>query len=196
MSSHVCDNACARYVALFLSNSRLVNSRQLFPPPPMGPEGLSGISDGYCGRLKPEYIEEEGCAVCGKLTSTRTLEPISTYCKQIDELLCAPGITRIARDHQTEPIRHIEVPLLAPDCAGVCSDCAVSLRKDKVPKFSLANGIWVGDVPNVLKRLNYAERLLVARSRHHKCLVRISKSGMNRLNGNMICYPNPYPKLY
>ncbi|EJD35468.1 hypothetical protein AURDEDRAFT_75282 [Auricularia subglabra TFB-10046 SS5] len=87
-------------------------------------------------------------------------------------------------------------PLLADKCLGVCSDCIHDLSRRRVPKFAIANGMWIGEVPAVLKRLNYAEKLLVARSRHHKCLVRIAKSGMNRLNGNMICYPNPYPKLY
>ncbi|KZV94291.1 hypothetical protein EXIGLDRAFT_715631 [Exidia glandulosa HHB12029] len=55
--------------------------------------------------------------------------------------------------------------------------------------------MWLGTVPSELKDLSYVEKMLVARSRHHKCIARVSKSGMGKLTGNLICYPNPYPVL-
>ena len=44
----------------------------------------------------------------------------------------------------------------------VCATCA-DLKRDKTPAMSLANGMWIGDVPLELKILTLPERVLVAR---------------------------------
>ena len=48
-------------------------------------------------------------------------------------------------------------------CANVCTSCLSSLRQHKTPPLSLANGMWIGDVPLVLRVLTLPERILVAR---------------------------------
>ena len=47
--------------------------------------------------------------------------------------------------------------------ANVCTSCTASLRLHKTPPLSLANGMWIGDVPLVLRVLTLPERILVAR---------------------------------
>ncbi|KAH9161206.1 hypothetical protein EDB89DRAFT_1861768 [Lactarius sanguifluus] len=47
--------------------------------------------------------------------------------------------------------------------ANVCGSCVCDLRKDKTPALSLANGLWIGDVPPLLTILTLPERILVAR---------------------------------
>ena len=47
--------------------------------------------------------------------------------------------------------------------ANTCSSCASFLRRNKTPPLSLANGMWVGDIPFVLRVLTLPERILVAR---------------------------------
>jgi hypothetical protein len=44
----------------------------------------------------------------------------------------------------------------------ICHDCFKDLLVDNIPVHSLANGLWVGAVPDVLSILNLPERLLVA----------------------------------
>jgi hypothetical protein len=46
---------------------------------------------------------------------------------------------------------------------SVCKSCLSSLRQHKTPALSLANGMWIGDVPLVLRVLTLPERVLVAR---------------------------------
>lgn len=46
--------------------------------------------------------------------------------------------------------------------ASICSKCLQNLRANKLPSASLANGLWIGDVPDVLSLLTLPERLLVA----------------------------------
>ena len=46
----------------------------------------------------------------------------------------------------------------------VCGSCRTELGKDRVlpPKFSLANDLWIGQVPWELKKLTFPEQLLIA----------------------------------
>jgi hypothetical protein len=44
---------------------------------------------------------------------------------------------------------------------ALCSDCSYELHVGDIPRFSLVNGLWVGDVPDVLGILNLPERLLI-----------------------------------
>ena len=48
-------------------------------------------------------------------------------------------------------------------CANVCVSCLKYLQNNKLPPLSLANGMWVGDVPLELRVLTLPERILVAR---------------------------------
>ena len=47
--------------------------------------------------------------------------------------------------------------------ANVCISCLKHLQNNKLPPLSLANGMWVGDVPLELRVLTLPERILVAR---------------------------------
>jgi len=64
-----------------------------------------------------------------------------------------------------------------------------------MPTLALANGLWVGDIPNELQNLTYAEQLLIARVRHNRCIVKVS-SGMSKMCANVISFSNPMPKIY
>ena len=64
-----------------------------------------------------------------------------------------------------------------------------------MPLHALANGKWIGAVPNELSDLSFAEQLLVARVRHNRCIVRVS-SGMHKMRANAITFENPTPKVY
>jgi hypothetical protein len=65
----------------------------------------------------------------------------------------------------------------------------------KLPKVSLANGMWLGHVPPHLADLTFAEQLLVARVRRNRCLVRVS-SGWHKMTANAISFANPTPIVY
>jgi len=67
--------------------------------------------------------------------------------------------------------------------------------KGKVPHFALANGNWVGKVPKELSDLSFAEKLLISRVRHNRCIVRVS-SGMHKMRANAISFANPTPRVY
>lgn len=49
----------------------------------------------------------------------------------------------------------------------ICSECFRRILKNKMPKLSLANDMWIGNIPHQLRVLTIPEQLLIAR--HHPC---------------------------
>lgn len=54
--------------------------------------------------------------------------------------------------------------------AWICTECGTALRKDKLPRHSLANSLWIGDIPWELAGLTIPEQLLIARH-YPRCYV-------------------------
>ena len=63
---------------------------------------------------------------------------------------------------------HLDPSSFSCDSAGqsrvtICCSCQASLTRKKKPPLSLANGMWIGDVPLVLHVLTLPKHILVAR---------------------------------
>ncbi|KAM6491769.1 hypothetical protein JOM56_012809, partial [Amanita muscaria] len=44
----------------------------------------------------------------------------------------------------------------------VCSACLAQLKRNQRPRFGICNGLWIGNVPEVLQNLSIPEQLLIA----------------------------------
>ncbi|KAG6835881.1 hypothetical protein H0H93_013721 [Arthromyces matolae] len=55
----------------------------------------------------------------------------------------------------------------------VCSECLRSLKKNKLPKFALANRLFLGEIPDVLKDLTQIEESMIALCRAKNWIVRL-----------------------
>src|SRR3984893_1922369 len=64
-----------------------------------------------------------------------------------------------------------------------------------MPKFALARGLWLGEIPEELQQLSFAEKLLVSRVRHNRCVVRVGK-GMHKMIANAVMFEHPMQKIY
>jgi hypothetical protein len=164
-----------------------------FPPNPPSTELCKSIISDFCADTSPEVFEEAGCAICGKLTPICEMEEISEV--ENINLLKIDGVTRKARCKSSDPVRELRGPVLAPGCSRACPTCAEFLEKKKMPTLALANGLWIGEIPDELQDLTYAEQLLIARVRHNRCIVKVS-SGMYKMRANAISFSNPMPKIY
>jgi len=49
-----------------------------------------------------------------------------------------------------------------------------------MPTFALARGLWLGEIPDELQQLSFAEKLLIGRVRHNRCVVCVAK-GMHKM---------------
>src|SRR5882762_11199025 len=105
-------------------------------------------------------------------------------------VLKVDGVTRKARCKSTDLVRELKGPILAPGCSRVCPICVEFLDKEKMPTLALANSLWVGEIPDELQDLTYAEQLLIARVHHNRCIVKVS-SGMSKMRANAISFSNP-----
>jgi hypothetical protein len=142
-----------------------------FPPLPPSTKLCQNIVADFCADTSPGVFEEAGCAVCGKLTPICKMEELAEV--ENINLLKADGVTRKARCKSSDPVSELRGPILAPDCDKVCPLCVESLEKNKVPTLALANGLWVGKIPDELRDLTYAEQLLIARVHHNRCIVKV-----------------------
>jgi hypothetical protein len=62
--------------------------------------------------------------------------------------------------HMTPTTLHLD-----PDgclTANICSLCSSDLKQNKMPAMSLANGLWIRDIPLELKVLTLPEQILIA----------------------------------
>ena len=166
-----------------------------FPPSPPSQELLEKIVEGFCNNTNPSLIEEAGCAVCGQLHPLSNLKPLSPASDYNFTLLEQPAVTRAERISVSQEVRAMDGPVLDRTCTRICLACECSLLSKKRPKLALANGLWIGDVPDVLKDLTFAERMMIARIRHNRCVVRVS-SGRAKMVANCIMFSNPTVKVY
>ena len=67
------------------------------------------------------------------------------------------------------------------------------MRKTRVPRLALANGLWLGKVPDELKSLHFIEKLLIAKVQHTCSYVKVA-SGMWKMKANIIAFESPVPK--
>ena len=165
-----------------------------FPPPPADYKLTHTILSNICSKMKPANLEEAGCAVCGELKPVGMLSRLKGI-KNFLSILEAQGVTRMERKSTTSPVKEYTGPVLDYSCSQVCDSCRRDLRKGKVPRLALANNLWIGKVPEVLKNLRYVEKILVARVRHTCAYVKVA-SGMRKMKANVVAFESPTPKIY
>ena len=134
---------------------------KFLPAPPSADLCQKVVSD-FCADTSPDKFEVAGCAVCGKLTPICKMEELSDV--ENINLLEVDGVTRKARSSSFDLVKGLRGPILAPGCNNVCSVClefvdraASSLEKGNIPILALANGLWVGNIPDELQDLTYAD---------------------------------------
>jgi len=142
------------------------------PFPPSLPDNklMCDIARDFCFDSSPGKLEEAGCAVCGQLTPSSNLTRLKSV-KQCLHILQVQGVTRIERKHSSKPIQEYKGPVLDYRCDSICDDCRKRLRNGHVPRNALANGLWIGVVPNELSSLKFMERLLIARMHINSCFI-------------------------
>ena len=164
-----------------------------FPPPPVTKALAHTIITSACKKMSKTNIEEAGCAVCGQLTPLNQLSSLKSV-KNLLHVLDAPGYSRKERTSEAQPLKEYH-EVIDHTCKYVCNQCRSSLRRGQMPKYALAKGLWIGDVPDILSSLRLVERMLVAKVRHSCCSIKIA-SGMRKMKANAIAFQTPIPKVY
>ncbi|KAJ3521770.1 hypothetical protein NMY22_g12176 [Coprinellus aureogranulatus] len=101
------------------------------------------------------------CVSCARLTFVTELEEMKLEdVPNVDNL-------RPAKPHPAHQLSHDGVllfggPYVPESAVRLCKECLYRLRDNRRPKLSLANGLWVGDLPNALHGLTLPERILIS----------------------------------
>ncbi|KAF8797446.1 hypothetical protein BYT27DRAFT_7125668, partial [Phlegmacium glaucopus] len=165
-----------------------------FPPKAMDDNLAHTILSSACNRMLPKNFEEAGCAVCGELKPLKNLSRLKNI-KNLLHVLSSSGVTRIERKEESCLAHEYTGPVLDYSCSHVCDNCRGTIRKGKVPRLALANGLWLGKVPEELKCLRFVEKLLIAKVRHTCSYVKVA-SGMRKMKANVVAFESPVPKIY
>ncbi|PPQ72163.1 hypothetical protein CVT24_002414 [Panaeolus cyanescens] len=167
---------------------------ETFPPEPSSLNDIHRSLRDYCRELTPDVLTECGCAVCGQLVRVSdTVDRSDMVFKA--SILEQIDATRRERTSESDPEDDLQGPVLDCSLSRVCSSCLQCVQKGRRPKMALANNLWLGDVPLALKDLTWAEKALIARVRHNRCVVRISQ-GHSKMIGNVISFEHPTMKVY
>jgi hypothetical protein len=177
-----------------VKKNTILKNKPQFPPEALTRDMQLDILTNACKEMNPSRFTESGCAVCGKLTPISELSDLASMSLNLD-VLKRRHVTRVERYKVFDKMTNLTGPVLAKDLDKICSKCIKPLSKGKMPLMSLANGLWVGEVPPQLMNLSFAEQLLIARVRHNRCIVRVS-SGMHKMRANAISFQNPIVKVY
>jgi len=169
------------------------NSHREFPPPPLSSSLLKKIVHNFCSEFSVSNVEEAGCMVCGQLCLIKNMHHREQV--HVDLSPLHSSFTRVERMASNQPITSLLGPILAPSCSHICSECLSSFKVGNKPPKSLANGFWLGTVPDVLKKLTFTEKLLVSRIWHNHCLVKVS-SGRAKMIANIVMYSNSTAVVY
>ncbi|THU84044.1 hypothetical protein K435DRAFT_604569, partial [Dendrothele bispora CBS 962.96] len=165
-----------------------------FPPSPAAEKLVHKIIADWTESFSPQNLEEIGCAVCGQLKPCINMVALKSM-KNYLHVLIQPSVTRKECRSNSDPITEILGPVLDENCSKICDTCRKSLREGKRPRISLANGLWLGSIPDELKDLNFMEKLLIQKIRTNCCFVKVS-SGMRKMISHVIAFETPVVKVY
>ncbi|KAI0739528.1 hypothetical protein C8Q80DRAFT_1054204, partial [Daedaleopsis nitida] len=96
----------------------------------------------------------------------------------------------------SDPIVEIPGLVLLSNCSDICTGCVRDLSQGKIPSDSLANGLWIGEIPPQLKDLSWTEKMLISRVKHNICILKVHVSGMSKMKANIVSHSSPMPKIY
>ncbi|KAJ3558572.1 hypothetical protein NM688_g846 [Phlebia brevispora] len=168
-----------------------------FPPRKPSISLLADIARGWVEDCQESVLAEAPCAVCAQLVLEVEREVMDLQHESFD----------ILREHEQDVVSWRcgvanERTILCQSAvdstkniAYVCKKCYNALYKQFVmPRCALANGLWLGPVPEELSELTMIEKCMVARYRHNVCVVTLD-NGARKLAANAVVFSQPVAKF-
>ncbi|KAF8232680.1 hypothetical protein L208DRAFT_1271022, partial [Tricholoma matsutake] len=86
--------------------------------------------------------------------------------------------------------------VLNNSCNRVCGQCRCHLHTAKIPPHALADGLWLGAVPEQLAGLRFVEKLIIQCVHVNGCFVCVASSGLQKMVAHVIAFESPVAKVY
>ena len=178
---------------------------------PFPPKITDGIEkqciDDFIDVTSPRSMESVECGICAQAVLKKDIN-IENNTFLIHEL---PSRELLLLENQENPDDYLdeylfEDVLLSPggvnDDQSVlcCQTCLSSLKRERLPKFSVANDFQIGKTPDELKDLTLPEKLLISKFRPKMYVVKLKSiagphTSQNGLKGNTITFPQNIPEM-
>lgn len=178
----------------FLWETHLTIPTEAFPPKPCTMTDIARTMRAYCDDLAPDKVEQSGCTICAQLKCRSTMIQFDESSYDLT-VLSNEDATRTEQSSVHDDIGPLPGPVRDTALDLICPDCHETLKRGKMPKMSLVNSLWVGEVPDCLKDLTLGECALVSRVRYNQCVVRVAK-GHAKMYANVIAFEHPSKKIY
>ncbi|KAH9920735.1 hypothetical protein B0H21DRAFT_701925, partial [Amylocystis lapponica] len=218
---HICTEQCLSLYSAFRTHSSGVGQPTVrvlplpptptsvlpasFPPPPATPTMAADIVRDWCSAWTSSEVSEAPCAVCARLVLAKMLSTCSEDTIDLRILHRAgDGVMRVARHTASDIVDEIPGPILFPGgfrvvdgvrVLSICPPCLRGIKNHHLPRHSLANGLWLGEVPDELQGLTFVEKLAIARRRHNLFVVKVN-SGQRKMCANAVVFSQPVAKFY
>ncbi|KAF5339625.1 hypothetical protein D9611_011516 [Ephemerocybe angulata] len=179
LNSHLC-----RECGTFLTELCLIPSSK----------ELKSLRNGRAYRTKIAKEDPNTCDIVQAEDTTHPFPP-APVTKELEEFIVARVCKRLVPEAFEERGSMYLKLQDAPGRRERAPRRRESIRKGSVPRYALAKGLWIGNVPPELQELRYIERILVAKVRHSICWAKVS-SGMRKMKANVVSFESPMPKIY
>lgn len=167
-----------------------------FPPAPLTLTQCAEIVNDWCDSVSGSALHESPCACCGSLSLESQLiilpsdSPLlAVLCRNNDSAVGEPSLPLLCVAGK----RH--TPGSNRSMWAVCSECHACLARHVVPPLSLYNGRSLGSVPECLQTLTFMEKILVARYRHNRCIVRVDIHAPYKMRANAVVFSQPVSQV-
>jgi hypothetical protein len=136
---------------------------------------IDGCVEEFIERTNNAAMRQEICTSCTRLTLTSTM--VETSISDIPNRHVLSPATPHPSHELTDGMLLAGGIQPLDALAFICTECIERLKKGRRPKFSLANGMWVGRVPPELQGLTLPERILISLSFPAAYIVKLFPSG-------------------
>ncbi|CAF4684330.1 unnamed protein product [Rotaria sp. Silwood2] len=146
----------------------------------------------FLEQMSMSKLAEATCAVCNIRTPAKDAKkiPISKI-PNIDLLKASEELKTLIKN-STE-----NTATLSDDN----NTHTTSHTEKQIPKFSVANNMWLGDIPTVLQGLTIPEEKLISLYRHNSCIIKLQSpfhsttTAQTALKGNCITFLQNVPNI-
>lgn len=125
-------------------------------------EELDAIVAKFIEVTSNSALETGPCGSCARETPSRDLSKASIE-NTVYQKLLQPASHHAAHELTNSMLLYKEAVDMTNKQFKICMECVCSLKANKQPKHSLANNMWIGEVPRELKGLTLPERILIAK---------------------------------
>ena len=123
---------------------------------------MNSIVQEFIERTGNEAMKTMVCACCALETEASNITK-STFESIPNCSLLIPQIPHPQHDIFKKMLLEPKGIDVDANFVNICYECYINLERGNLPPFALANDMWIGRVPDCLKSLTLAERLLIAK---------------------------------